>query len=148
MSAGPSEESLGPVLGKIMPTSRDLQRENLIGCAQIRSESHRVILDLEKFCVLEMCSVVIYEKTVNFKMLFSFYPSNSCLSFKTIQEDFRAPTPFLSELGMPFHCSQSIICNLLTYNLMISVLSLPDSRQCLLERVSFSFIFLHSVPIT
>ena len=84
MSAGPSEESLGPVLGKIMPTSHDLQRENLIGCAQIRSESHRVILDLEKFYVLEMCSVVIYEKTVNFKMLFSFYPSNSCLSFKTL----------------------------------------------------------------
>lgn len=43
MSTGPSEELLRPVLGKMKPTSHDLQRENLIGYAQIKSEFHMVI---------------------------------------------------------------------------------------------------------
>lgn len=43
MSTGPLEEPLGPVLGKMKPTSHDLQRDDLIGCAQIKAESHMVI---------------------------------------------------------------------------------------------------------
>lgn len=43
MSTGLSEEPLRPVLGKVKPTYRDLQRDNLIGYAQLKSESHMVI---------------------------------------------------------------------------------------------------------
>lgn len=75
MSTGPSEELLWPVLGKMKPTSHDLQRDNLIGYAQIKSEFHMVIWDFENFYILEMCFVVICEKTVNyFKMVFFFLP--------------------------------------------------------------------------
>lgn len=75
MSTGLSEEPLRPVLGKVKPTYRDLQRDNLTGYAQLKSESHMVIWDLENFYILEMCFVVICEKTVDyFKVVFFFLP--------------------------------------------------------------------------
>lgn len=46
-----------------------------MGYVQITSEPYVDIIDLENFHVLEMCFVVMCEKTINFKMLFSILPN-------------------------------------------------------------------------
>lgn len=85
MSTVPSEESLGPVFGKLVPAAHELQRDHLIGCAQIRSESYVDITELENFYVLKVYFVVMCEKDLlTLKCYSPFYPTNSCLFFKTV----------------------------------------------------------------
>lgn len=69
------QRNCGPVLGGFTPTSHELQEDDLIGSAQIRSEPYMDIIDLENFHLLEMCFVVMCENTVNFKMSFSILPN-------------------------------------------------------------------------
>lgn len=73
------------------------------------------------------------------KLLTSAYP----LKF-FIQEAFGGPPPPISELGMPSFGSQNIICNPLIPYLMINVLFLPDSRQCLFLSPFYSWCLAHN----